>query len=203
MKSEEDETFERELSAWFRRRIQELLANPDSNEFKLRFHGYSELFDSIWWSTLSEFPEEQRYQIRDALLISCFSDKEDYADDDEEDDGDVDKELYNAVEVTQLVEHLFDNGDREDLPAGSCGLGSVIIYRHPYGDGSEDEVLDWFHHNVAIGCLDDFEIKPVHIEPEATELKVDKENDVAVDYGSNAGVRCDTDDGPCACGAWH
>ena len=25
----------------------------------------------------------------------------------------------------------------------------------------------------------------------------------AKDYGSNAGIRCDTDDGPCACGAWH
>ncbi len=22
-------------------------------------------------------------------------------------------------------------------------------------------------------------------------------------YGSNAGIRCDTDDGPCSCGAWH
>jgi len=22
-------------------------------------------------------------------------------------------------------------------------------------------------------------------------------------YGSNAGIRCDTDSGPCACGAWH
>lgn len=27
--------------------------------------------------------------------------------------------------------------------------------------------------------------------------------DTLKDYGSNAGVRCDTDDGPCACGAWH
>ncbi|MHA1469123.1 MAG: hypothetical protein ACTSSP_01030 [Candidatus Asgardarchaeia archaeon] len=24
-----------------------------------------------------------------------------------------------------------------------------------------------------------------------------------VDLGSNGGVRCDTIDGPCACGAWH
>jgi len=23
------------------------------------------------------------------------------------------------------------------------------------------------------------------------------------DYGSNAGIKCDMDDGPCACGAWH
>lgn len=23
------------------------------------------------------------------------------------------------------------------------------------------------------------------------------------DYGRNGGVECDTDDGPCACGAWH
>lgn len=25
----------------------------------------------------------------------------------------------------------------------------------------------------------------------------------AKNYGSNAGIRCDTDEGPCACGAWH
>ncbi len=30
-----------------------------------------------------------------------------------------------------------------------------------------------------------------------------KDQDGLIDYGSNAGVRCDTDDGPCACGAWH
>lgn len=23
------------------------------------------------------------------------------------------------------------------------------------------------------------------------------------EFGSNAGQRCDTDDGPCSCGAWH
>ena len=23
------------------------------------------------------------------------------------------------------------------------------------------------------------------------------------DYGMNGGIRCDTDSGPCACGAWH
>ena len=30
-----------------------------------------------------------------------------------------------------------------------------------------------------------------------------KDQDGLIDYGSNAGIRCDTDDGPCACGAWH
>jgi len=30
-----------------------------------------------------------------------------------------------------------------------------------------------------------------------------KDRNGSVDYGSNAGIRCDSDDGPCACGAWH
>lgn len=30
-----------------------------------------------------------------------------------------------------------------------------------------------------------------------------KDQNRLVDYGSNAGIRCDSDDGPCACGAWH
>ena len=30
-----------------------------------------------------------------------------------------------------------------------------------------------------------------------------KDRNGSVDYGSNAGIRCDTDNGPCACGAWH
>ena len=28
-------------------------------------------------------------------------------------------------------------------------------------------------------------------------------SDSSKNYGSNAGICCDTDDGPCACGAWH
>ena len=24
-----------------------------------------------------------------------------------------------------------------------------------------------------------------------------------IDYGTNAGAQCDTNDGPCSCGAWH
>ena len=35
---------------------------------------------------------------------------------------------------------------------------------------------------------------------ESGEAKAQKR---LVDYGSNAGIRCDTDNGPCACGAWH
>ena len=29
------------------------------------------------------------------------------------------------------------------------------------------------------------------------------ERQLAKDYGSNAGIKCDMDKGPCACGAWH
>ena len=29
------------------------------------------------------------------------------------------------------------------------------------------------------------------------------ERQLANDYSSNAGIKCDMDSGPCACGAWH
>lgn len=30
-----------------------------------------------------------------------------------------------------------------------------------------------------------------------------KDKNRLINYGSNASIRCDTDNGPCACGAWH
>lgn len=30
-----------------------------------------------------------------------------------------------------------------------------------------------------------------------------RKQDGMIDYGTNGGIKCDTDNGPCSCGAWH
>lgn len=62
------------------------------------------------------------------------------------------------VRLTQLVHDLSDPDDRVDLPAGPDGQMSVRYYDVPSClDGApDDSILDWFHLNIAIGCLDDF-----------------------------------------------
>jgi len=37
----------------------------------------------------------------------------------------------------------------------------------------------------------------------AIDLSIMDAHSKYVDLGTNGGVRCDTTDGPCACGAWH
>lgn len=37
----------------------------------------------------------------------------------------------------------------------------------------------------------------------AVDLSLIEAHSQHVDLGTNGGVRCDTTEGPCACGAWH
>lgn len=40
-------------------------------------------------------------------------------------------------------------------------------------------------------------------EEGAIDLSIMDAHSEYVDLGTNGGVRCDTTEGPCACGAWH
>ena len=52
------------------------------------------------------------------------------------------------VTVSQLTEELSDHDDKIDNPSGE----------YFYLADTEDHALDLFHHHIAIGCLEDFEI---------------------------------------------
>lgn len=59
--------------------------------------------------------------------------------------------------VTQVVEHLNDHEDQVALPAGKLGKWSVQEYEcEDKSANTPGKVLDWFHSNIPIGCLDDF-----------------------------------------------
>lgn len=76
-------------------------------------------------------------------------------------------------------------GDRVRVPDGRTG--EVVKLGHPHDppfiylvSGTDPYHYGW-HSSV----------EPLPPEP------------AAKDYGTNAGTKCDTNDGPCACGAWH
>lgn len=61
------------------------------------------------------------------------------------------------VRVTQVVEHLNDKEDQVELPAGKLGKWSVREYEcDDETANTPNKVLDWFHFNIPVGCLDDF-----------------------------------------------
>lgn len=75
----------------------------------------------------------------------------------------VDKLPSWNIRVKQIVDRLTDSDDRQELPAGPDGLGSVKTYR--FRGRNDVEALDEFHMNVAIGCLEDFEITAEECKP--------------------------------------
>lgn len=64
-----------------------------------------------------------------------------------------------CVRVRQVTDALSDAADKQALPAGDGGLGSVKAYEIPeeLRWAGEQAVLDWFHRTVPIGCLEEFE----------------------------------------------
>lgn len=76
------------------------------------------------------------------------------------------------VRVTQLVvtNELTDGEDRQCLPAGEHGKGSVKEYPVPDDRMGEQDALDWFHGETPIGCLDDFEIQVIFHEEDVVEV---------------------------------
>ena len=72
---------------------------------------------------------------------------------------------WSRVRVTQMVPELSDPDDRLDLPAGNGSVGSYVDYTVPprFSEVNCDKelVLDWFHHEVPIACLEDVQIEVI------------------------------------------
>ena len=66
------------------------------------------------------------------------------------------------IKVTQISHELEDVDDRAEMPSGPGGAGSVKFYDVPEEhQATEESALDWFHSNIPIGCLEDFEIEAI------------------------------------------
>ena len=63
-----------------------------------------------------------------------------------------------CLTVRQISAQLQDTADEENNPAGEYKyIVSITASNDPCSD-AEEKALDLFHRDIAIGCLDDFEI---------------------------------------------
>lgn len=81
---------------------------------------------------------------------------------------------WKCVRVTQVNATLSDHEDRLYLPGGNGGKGSHQDYPVPGNFSTvncdKELVLDWFHSEVAIGCLDDFHVEVIPLSDECENV---------------------------------
>jgi hypothetical protein len=84
------------------------------------------------------------------------------------------------------------SGTSDEWPALRNAIAKAT--GRPFGDRKSASWLQGFCEGILI---------QTNRSQASLPVLADETQELDVWYGTNAGVKCDTDNGPCACGAWH